>query len=212
MRDIRAILYFAVAFTFALIVVALAGFSLTVENDYFPDIVIVVQAIITVVAVLVSGLVTGRNLVLFRRTEPNVSVLSTVVHRNLNPPNVHLRITTMLHNTSRVQLVFETGVIGLHQLLLVSNHDYEYVPVYGRILREDQTGFSPRIDVGALPLDWSTQTLIVEPRETRQITFEFMIDGNIESVRVRVCLHNRWHQHSPGSVSGWESVNFYDIK
>lgn len=210
MRDILDISQFVAAFA-VLTFAVMFGVSWIPGVGTYHDAAAITQAAVTVIAILTAAMVAGSNGVLRRRSEPYISVSSKTTHRQLDPQNIHLRITANLHNTSRVQVVFETGVMEVRQLVQAARQEYEYVPVYGKILREDMTGFSQRIDLGAHPLDWRNQTIIVEPRETRRIAFEVITDDTVESVRIRFCFHHRWHQARSGSVSGWESVTFHDI-
>ena len=193
-----------------LLTLSLAVLSfLLLDIAKFKDELGVAQSIITSLAILVGGVFAILKFQLFRDFEPHLSISQMVSHRFVGSRYVHVAVTSLLNNNSRVRLDLNSGFVRVQQIAPTT--DADVVDLYAQVfLRNEQEDLQwPTLD--EFQRTSTREHLIIEPGESHQETCEFIISVDVQSVLVHTYFYNS--RHSPGSQSaqGWGATTFHDI-
>ena len=167
-----------------------------------------VLALVTIFAILFGGLFAAAKFELFRDFEPHLTISHSINHRNIGNGYVHLDVTAVLENNSRVRVEIQEGVFVFFQI----------APIL------DDLGFSRRV-APALPEDsgdssetfvqWPTlgeiycDDLSIEPGQTHKETVELVVPDNLLAMQVFSYFPSAGCRPAPSS--GWGLTTMYDI-
>ncbi len=155
-----------------------------VAKEWLP----VVGVVVTAVAVVVGGVIARRNSQIFRAKAPHVIVSHEISHRQVGTRYVHIFVTAVLHNSSRVHIEFLDGFATIQQVRPVSDGDIERL--YEQVFVErEQYGFQWAY-LDWIRNRWGKDQLHVEPGEIETETFDFVVQRNVESVAVTTYFYN----------------------
>ena len=148
----------------------------------------IAQAVATVVAIGVGGLFAWRNAQIFRARAPHVTISHEVSHRFVGTEYVHIAVTAILHNRSRVNIEFRDGLFIIQQIAPSLDEDVEelYASVFLDHEHEDLQW--PTLEQARRA--WDEDELIVEPRESETETFEFIVSTDVESIVITTYFYN----------------------
>ena len=73
----------------------------------------IIGALATTAAVVVGGILAWRNSQIFRAKAPHVVITHEISHRPVGSQYVHIFVTAVLHNTSRVHIEFLDGFASI---------------------------------------------------------------------------------------------------
>ncbi len=152
----------------------------------------IIQSIVNIAAVVVVGVAAWRNGIIFRHRSPHIDITHDITHREISPLYTHIAVTATLHNSSRVKVEFFNGLFVAQKLAPMEDEE-----VYGLY----NASFEEISDIGRLidfpweilegvRYSWDKDELIVEPGEARALTFEFVVDKDIEAVLITTYLYN----------------------
>ena len=162
-----------------------------------------VQSLVTIAAIAVGGLFAYYNRGLFRRTEPHLTIFQEVSHRRINDEYLQVGITVILRNTSNVKVEIHDAFCRLSQIAPLAS-DYVTAtmldpeptwPILQEIRNEARSPFT-----------------IVEPGESSQVAYQFVVLPAAASVLVHTFVYNgRYSEADAGRSQGWQAYTFYDI-
>ena len=157
-------------------------------TDRLKDGSAIAQAVATVVAIGVGGLFAWRNAQIFRARAPHVTISHEVSHRFVGTEYVHIAVTAILHNRSRVNIEFRDGLFIIQQIAPSLDEDVEelYASVFLDHEHEDLQW--PTLEQARRT--WDEDELIVEPRESETETFEFIVSTDVESIVITSYFYN----------------------
>ena len=157
-------------------------------TDRLKDGSTIAQAVATVVAIGVGGLFAWRNAQIFRARAPHVTISHEVSHRFVGTEYVHIAVTAILHNRSRVNIEFRDGLFIIQQIAPSLDEDVEelYASVFLDHEHEDLQW--PTLEQARRT--WDEDELIVEPRESETETFEFIVSTDVESIVITSYFYN----------------------
>ena len=157
-------------------------------TDRLKDGSAIAQAVATVIAIGVGGLFTWRNAQIFRARAPHVTISHEVSHRFVGTEYVHIAVTAILHNRSRVNIEFRDGLFIIQQIApsLDENVEELYASVFLDHEYEDLQW--PTLEQARRA--WDEDELIVEPRESETDTFEFIVSTDVESIVITTYFYN----------------------
>ena len=157
-------------------------------TDRLKDGSAIAQAVATVVAIGVGGLFAWRNAQIFRARAPHVTISHEVSHRFVGTEYVHIAVTAILHNRSRVNIEFRDGLFIIQQIAPSLDEDVEelYASVFLDHEHEDLQW--PTLEQARRA--WDEDELIVEPRESETETFEFIVSTDVESIVITTYFYN----------------------
>ena len=164
----------------------------------------VVQAIVTVLAIVAGGVFAYYKLQVFRDFEPHLTVSHAVSSRAIGDRYVHLAVTATLHNGSRVKMEIRDGFSRVQQVAPISDEDVEHL--YAQALGDDAHLQWPILD--EITRSWDRDELIVEPGESHLETFEFIVSRAIESVIIYTYFYNSRYPQPP---EGWAATTVHDM-
>ena len=171
------------------------------------DLAAIFQSAITVIAIVVGGVFAWFKLQAFRDFEPHLTISHEVRHRTIGESYVHIDVTATLHNGSKVKLDFREAFIRLQQISPTSDGEVESLYTSTFVNREYEDLLWPILY--EVPRTWDVNELIVEPGESHQETYEFIVSTLVESVIVYTYYYNpRGASEAP---EGWGAATVYDI-
>lgn len=153
----------------------------------------VVQALLTVVAIVVGGVFAWRNAYIFRHNAPHVNVSHEIEHVFLSDEYVYITVTATLHNTSRVNIEFLNGYSRIQQVTPATDEEIErlYAEAFLQTPETSETlGYIQWPTLDFVPTGWDKDGLTVEPGEKETQTFEFIVSRDVESVIITTYLYN----------------------
>ena len=180
--------------------------------DRFGVVVGVVQPLVTVVVVIAGAAFAYRKLQLFRDFEPHLTVTQTLSHRPIGTRYVHVAVTSILQNSSKVRVEIREAFYQLYQIAPIDDDEIE--------LLYNQT-VGNRDDDGILGIHWpeletlprasDTHVLTIEPGETHYETGEFIISREVRTVLLYSYFFNSEYFEHSHSAPGWTATTIYDI-
>ena len=196
--------------TLVLIPIALA--FVTLVDDWsnvskIKDVAGAVQSAVTVIAIVAGGIFALFKLQAFRDFEPHLTISHEVSHRQIGNSYVHVAVTSTLHNGSKVKLDFLQAFIRLQQISPTSDAEVESLYTSTFVDREHED--IPWPILYEVPRIWDVNELIIEPGESHQESYEFIVSTEVESVIVYTYYYNsRGDSEAP---EGWGATSVYDI-
>ena len=146
------------------------------------------QALATIAAIVVGGILAWRNAHLFRSREPHVTISHQISHRYVGSEYVHLAVTTTLHNSSRVNVEFRDGAFTLQQIAPVSNEDIERL--YAQVFVDGEQEYLQWATLENTQRSWAEDEFVVEPGETETEIYEFIVSRDVDTVVITTYFYN----------------------
>ena len=141
-----------------------------------------------VAAAIAGGFLAWRNAQIFRAKAPHVIVEHEVSHRPVGTQYVHIFVTAVLHNKSRVHVEFLDGFATIQQVKPISDADVEVL--YEQVF-VNQTFMNVQWpSLGTQRHRWDRDGLLVEPGETETEVFDFVVQRDVESVAITTYFYN----------------------
>ena len=162
--------------------------TLDVVTDVVKDWLAIVGAGVTTAAVVGGAILARRNAQIFRAKSPHVAISHEVSHRPVGDSYVHIFVTAVLHNSSRVHIEFLDGFAAIRQIRPVTDDDVEFLYDQVFVERGSDNLEWPYLDV--LRHRWDRDGLLVEPGETETEIFDFIVQRDVESVAVTTYFYN----------------------
>ncbi len=159
-----------------------------VVTEAIKDWLAIVGAAVSIVVVIGGVILARRNAQIFRAKSPHVVISHEISHRFVGDSYVHIFVTALLHNSSRVHIEFLDGFAAIQLIRPVSDDDIE--ALYDRVFAEQMSDNLewPYLDV--LRHRWDSDGLLAEPGETETEIFDFIVQRDIESVAVTTYFFN----------------------
>ena len=204
----RGLLIIGIVIFLQIASLVLLNFTLTGAGN-LKDVAAIIQSSVTAVAIVAGGLFAYYKLQFFRDLEPHLTITHEVSHRLIGGSYVHIAVTAMLHNSSRVKIGLREGFFLVQQVSPSSNQDVEewYAEVF---VRKEQSDIRwPTLD--EKPLRWGENELIVEPGESHREVYEYIVSRETESVLLYTYYYNPEYAEHLASPEGWEASTVYDI-
>ena len=202
-----------------------------VVTEAVKDWLAIVGAAVSIVVVIGGGILARRNAQIFRARSPHVVLSHEISHRFVGDSYVHIFVTAVMHNTSRVHIEFLDGFGSIQQVKPISDDDVEYL--YQQVFVDQDFGNLQWTPLDTLRLHWPKDGLLVEPGETETEIFDFVVQREMRSVAITTYFYNsrvvgkipdaikldavtrrkkrllRWRRES--GPLGWGRTSVYDI-
>ena len=112
------------------VLVALAALSLALylavpDAARVKDVLWGMQAGVTALAVILGGIFAAYKWQVFRESEPHLTITHDVSFRPVGDSYIHIAVTAVLHNSSRVQIELREGFFLLQQVASALDEDVE---------------------------------------------------------------------------------------
>lgn len=179
-----------------------------VGASLFKEIVEIIQAITTVIAIIVGG---GSSYWLFvrnRQKYPRASVAHHIAHKRIGDDRLLLHVGVTAINEGDVLLELVSLETRVQQVLPLSGEILAAIAKGQRPVPEGQTEMPwPQIDSQKLVLEKGDEWE-VEPGESQDIHHDFILDGDIEVVEVYTYLMNETKRKRE---LAWDLTSLYDL-
>ena len=167
------------------------------------------QGYVTVVAIMAGGAFAIYRLRVFRTLEPHITVTQTVSHRVVGDSYIHISVTAMLHNSSRVEVGIREATFALQMISPMTDFAVEIFDA------EASGGENPRYiqwpTLGDEMGTWNENELIVEPGASHPETFEFIVSREVRAVLIDTYFYNQTYEGYSMKSKGWGATTAYDI-
>ena len=167
------------------------------------------QSALTILAIVVGGAFALVKLQVFRTFEPHLTITHEVNHRFVGDSYIHLDVTATLRNSSRVAVGIREGEFSIQQISPVSDEGVE--AVYSEVFVDRKLIYLQWPILESVPFEWDEGEMVIEPNESHQETYEFIVLGHLETVLIYTYFDNPQFPHPPKSAEGWAATTIYDI-
>jgi hypothetical protein len=181
------------------------------QLDEFKKVIELIASCLTLIAIVVGAIWTYWLFVRTRQKYPSVTLSQRIDYRAIAKDKVWLRVTITLQNTSKVLLSLVNGRTWVQQV----------IPVDEDILTKLLKGEEPLDDEGLeylWPLavekkekEWSKGSREIEPGESDQVHFDFVLGPDVETIIVYSYFRNA-KKFGRKKELGWQITNVYDLK
>ena len=121
---------------------------------------------------------------------------------------MHLDITVTLYNSSKVSLALDEADFSVQQIAPVSDEEIE--ELYAQVFEDEDEIHLQWLTLDEAHHDWDIGEMVVEPGESHQETYEFIVPSPVETVLVYTYFRNPQHSRSSRSAEGWGATTVYD--
>ena len=175
------------------------------DVEKIKDVAATAQSAVTVIAIVVGGGYALFKLDAFRDLKPHVNIVHEISHRIMNDTYVHISVTAILHNGSKVEVELLESRFTIQRILPMSNETIE--EKYDQVFydKEEEHLQWPTLDI--LELRWGAGELVIEPGEVHRETQEFLVKLE-EAETVLIYTH---FPNSKNEGFGWHATTVHDI-
>ena len=185
----------------------------------------------TAVVVGLGGVFAWRGSYVFRSRAPHVTISHEISHRFIGNGYLHIAVTSVLHNSSRVNIEFLNGYSRIQRIAPALD---EYIEQkYVETFVKQEHGYIQWTTLDDYRHDWDKGAFSIEPRETGTEIFEFVVSSELESVMITTYFYNSrvvgkvaddidvrdaprlkrrwWRWLEVKGSRGWDRTTVYDI-
>lgn len=196
-----------VSVVLVLLVVTLVALNLSLTGtDRLKDLAGVIQSVITAFAIIAGGIFAAYKWQVFRESEPHLTITNEVSHRPIGDSYVHIAVTAILHNSSKVKMEFREALFRIQQVSPVTDEEIERL--YDQAFTGEQLEDLQWPTLDEAYHTWPENELIVEPGESHQETWEFIVSKDVETVIIYTYFYN---SRVPQASQGWGATAILDI-
>ena len=142
----------------------------------------VMQAVVTTLAIVLGGAFAAYKWQVFRESEPHLTITNRVSHRFIGGSYVHIAVTAVLHNSSKVKMELREAFFCVQKIAPVSDEEVEALYAdYAQAFEKGEYKNMQWETLDEIPLTWDKDVVIVEPGEMHQETCEIIVPRDVES-------------------------------
>ena len=178
------------------------------EISKLKDITDIIAAIATVVAILVGGFWSYTLFVRKRQKYPRANITHRVTPRPMTNSQLLLNVAVTISNPGEVLLSLVSGEIRIQQILpppseLLNSINQGHDPV-----EEGQTEVQWPL-IASRKSKWEKGKLEIEPGESDQLQYDFILDAKVQTIQVYSYLRNAKKRRRE---IGWGLTTIYDLQ
>ena len=193
------------AVSFVVVFIAAISINMWLTNDGFGESARTFQVIVTAIAIFMAAAFALFKLQIFRVFAPHLTISQKVSHRPIGESYIHIDVSAILQNSSRVKIELRKGFFHIQQIAAMDDEEIE--TLYAQVFKyqEAEDILWPVLDI--VQRSWEEGTLIIEPGESHQEVCEFIVTTSVESVLIYSYFFNPY----AATPRGWHSTTTYDI-
>lgn len=161
----------------------------------------IVQTVVSAIAIIIGGFWVYITFTIKREKLPRANIQHQIKYRYLTKEKILLTIFVVISNDGNVLLSLEKGEIVIQQifplpkkLLILVNKGEDIVKLLNSLqeknkMKEWQTE-APWPCIGVRETTWGKGSLEIEPGNCIQLPFDFTIDSEVQTVRIRSFFPN----------------------
>lgn len=179
--------------------------------DKIKKLIEIAASSLTLVAVVIGAVWTYWLFVRTRQRYPSANLTQKVDYRILAEGKLWLRVTVTLQNVSKVLLSLVYGKTWIQQVKPVDSDLLSKVKQDEEPLDEDGLEYLWPLAVNMKEKDWPKGTRQIEPGESDQVHFDFILNPEIETIIVYSYFRNAKRFRRKKEL-GWQITNVFDVK
>ena len=169
----------------------------------------IVQAFVTVLAIVSGGIFAFVKWELFRAFVPHLTIQHEVSHRPIGTQYVHIAVKATLRNSSKVRVIIRGGIFRIHQISPLEDEEVE--DLYSQVFetREFNKFQWPTLD--EVHPSWEENNLVIEPGESPSETVEFIVAVDHKTVLIYTYFYNPYYSERAQGPQGWDETTIFDL-
>ena len=148
----------------------------------------VAQPVVPFVVFVLGVWFAWQRLQIFRARVPHMTISHEVSHRRVGTEYVHIAVTTILHNSSKVNIEFFNGFSSIQQVSPSTDKAVE--DLYAEVFVAGKHEYLAWDTLGQIRRSWEKDEFVVEPGESETETFEFVISADVKSILITTFFYN----------------------
>ena len=164
----------------------------------------IVRDLATALALVAGGSLAAIKLQVFREFEPHINITHEISCQEIGDSYVHIGVTAVLHNTSKVKIEVLKATFALQQIEPITDAMIEEL----YIMKTNEIEWPVLEEVER---DWNKNDLIIEPGESHRETREFIVSRQAKYVLVYTYFYNSTYSQKSQNAEGWTATSFCDI-
>ncbi len=169
--------------------------------------------IATALAISTGITIAWYKLDIFREFEPHLTIEQTILARPIGDSYLLIVATAVLTNNSKVLVKPLRGYCRLAQLSPLD--DSRVLEIFLDSSQESDSDYEqfgwPILK--EIKRKWTDGDIAIEPGECHQETYQFIVDGAIESVVALTAIYNpSYRAEVGGRAEVWKCYTFYDVR
>lgn len=174
-----------------------------------------IKTLCEILAIIFGGIWTYTIFIKNRVDYPSAKIFQEITHWEIDKDHVCLSVIDSVTNTGKVVIRLNYCKVLVQQILPISN---ELKSSINRIDKDDiQNGIGESVfydtesliawpKIGCRKIEWEKEKTVIEPGESEEFQYEFILYEPIQKVRVI-----SYYRNSKLPEIGWRKTNLYDI-
>ena len=168
----------------------------------------IIQSVLTFFAIAVSGVWGYWLFVQKRQRYPRASIKHDITHMPIANDKLLLHVSVTIFNKGDILLSLESMETRIQQMLPLSDEVLDSVAKGHKLVSEGETEHIwPTLD--SRESRWEKGQREIEPNESQDIHYDFIIDAEIQVIQVYSFLVNETKR---GHEIGWDLTTLYDLR
>jgi len=172
------------------------------------EIVDIIQSLVTVIAIVVGGLCSYWLFVQNRQRYARASITHDITHVPIADDKILLHVSITVFNKGDILLPLESMETRIQCMLPPPDEVLDSIAKGHELVSEGETEYIwPSLD--SRESRWKKHQREIEPNESQDIHYDFIIDAEIQVIQVYSFLEN---ETKPGRDIGWDLTTLYDLR
>ena len=171
------------------------------------DIVTIIQAVVTIIAVILGGVWTYFLFIKKRQRFPRASISHQIFYKRISESKALLNIKTVIANSGDVLLCLESGFVRIQQILPIPDDIADIIKQDQDPVGEDKTEVDWPL-ISERFFTWDTGKCEIEPAESDQFVSDHVIDPQVQLISVYSYFKNTKKRKRD---IGWGATTVYRI-
>ncbi len=173
------------------------------------ELIEVVASGLTLLAIVVGGTWSYLLFIRTRQKYPSANINQEITYRRITPDRIWIRVTVTLQNTGKVLLSLVSGLTWVQQVLPLDTEIREKIDKLEDPVLKHESQIRWPLAEPAKELLWKKGEHEIEPSETDQVYFDFIVDSEIRTIVVYTYFSNV--KKFRRSSLGWQIIKVYDL-
>lgn len=197
----------------ALLLIFFIGPLLNLDSDIWTN---AIGKFAEVLAIVMGGLWTYLLFIRNRLDYPYAKIAHKVTHRVLNKEKTYLSVFVIIENAGKTAINIVSGIIYVRKVLPIDENisllidsaaesDLREANVENLFTDSGRQVAWP--EIGYRSPEWKNEDLLIEPGESEEIQFDFIIDSNTETIEIITYFKNVLSERR-----GWKLTTLYDLR
>jgi hypothetical protein len=173
------------------------------------ELVEVVASGLTLLAIIVGGTWSYLLFIRTRQKYPSANISQDITYRRITADKVWVRVIVTLQNTGKVLLSLVSGLAWIQQVLPLDDELREKIENSEDLFGEKESYIRWTL-CEETKLNWEKGEHEIEPSETDQVYFDFIVDSELRTILIYTYFSNVKKFKRSKSL-GWQIAKVYDL-